>query len=372
MKGIEKTANGWRIIARVRVGGKIVQRRQTVQGATKEQAKALREQIKNRIRAGRTTTRSLTASGPKLFKHIVGIYKNKIRAERGAISPGHEGKIKRLEDTFGESDIIQFPERFERFIAEFRVKGKNHQANRFIEIARAAFQVCIEAGHFKENPITENRFPSFKETARDCFLPAEEISKIILTAAKNKRTFHIARALQYYFSVPCRRGEVVRMKIADIDLFGQRVRVHNGTTKNDEGIWKPIPPAMKKWFTRRVREARGIDNPVFYRVVKGSSRLRTGIEPRIVSIGDFKNAWDTVRAAAGHPTLRIHDSRHIAATDMVNAGTPRTIVNAVAGWKTDMLRTYYHLANDAALSYIQWPEIGKREASVKPQKEQAV
>jgi integrase len=92
----------------------------------------------------------------------------------------------------------------------------------------------------------------------------------------------------------------------------------------------------------------------------------------MVPLGDFKHAWNTVRTAAGHLSLRIHDSRHISATDMINAGTPRTVINAVAGWKTDMLRTYYHLDSDAALSHIQWPRSDKREASVKPEIAEAI
>ncbi len=290
----------------------------------------------------------------KMFKHIIRIYREK----RGPFSKGHDTKVSRLGDDLGESETIQFPDRFEGYIAGFRVKGKNHQANRFIEIARAAFQTCIDLKIFKDNPVTAERFPFSEEIARDNYLPPEEIRKVILTAAKNRRTSHIARALQYYFTVPCRRGEVIRMRVADVDLFGKKIRVHNGTTKNDVGTWKPIPPQMLHWFMRRLRDAKNRDESVFGRYVSAHGKF--------IPLGDFKHAWDTVRKKVGHPDLRIHDSRHISATDLVNGGTPRTVVNAVAGWRTDMLKSYYHLDADAALNHIQWPGIVKREASVKP------
>jgi integrase len=355
MKSITKAQDGWRVVARVRVNRKIIQKRQTIQG-TKEEAKALLERLKVQIRTGKIVTPNSLTITPKFFKNILGVYR--IKSKNAPFSQGHERRVSLLEKLLGDSDAIQFPERFERLIAEYRVKGKNHQANRFVEIATAAFEVCVKLKHFDANPITEERFPCFKETARDVYLSAERVTQIILIAAKNRRTCHLARALQYYFSVPCRKTEVVRMRIADVDLFRQRVRVYNGTTKNEVGVWKPIPPAMLKWFKRRVRDSQSIEEHVFGRRIDASGKF--------VHLGDFKRSWDTVRREAGHPKLRIHDSRHISATDMVNNGTPRTVVNAVAGWKTDMLRTYFHLDSDAALTHIRWPEKPKCEASVKP------
>jgi integrase len=350
MKGIIKTANGYRIIARVRVNGKIVQRRKTVP-CTKEEAKALHEQLKTQIRSGKSDLCSLTLP-LKLYKHLVAVYREK----KGPFSDSHENKVGRLEKEHGDLDNVQVPERFEYFIAGLRVKGINYLANRFIEIVRAQFKLGVDLGHFKSNPISKARFPFSKETARDIFLPASEIRKIILTAAKNRNTRHIARLLQFYFSVPSRKTEIIRMKILDVDIFNWRVRVYNGTTKNDAGVWKPIPPTMRSWFKQRIRNSKSLKEPVFGRVVHGI----------ILSIGDFKHAWNTVRTACGYPKLRIHDSRHISATELVNNGTPRTVVNAIANWKTDMLKIYYHLDSDAALANVKWPDPQKREAVVKP------
>lgn len=370
VKGITKSGTGWRIIARVWVSGKIVERSQVVQG-TKEQAKAARERLKEITRTGRTPSCSLTITTPKTFKDILNLYR--VKSEHAPFSAEHEKKVKRLEDMLGASDAIQLADRLELTIGSLRCAGKNHQANRYIQMARAAFEVCVRLEHFIKNPITELRFPLFKETARDNYLTAEEVANIIAVSASNPRTSHITEILRYYFSVPCRKSEVLRMKIADVDIFSMRIRVHNGTTKNDEGVWKPIPPAMQKWFVERKRDAKSADEPVFCRIVKGTREERkNGALQRIAPIGDFKNAWDTVREKAGHPTLRIHDSRHISATDMINAGTPRTVVMSVANWKTDMLRTYYHLASDAAIEFIKWPEkTPKHEGSMKAAEEKA-
>lgn len=365
MKGIKKTKNGLLVIARIRVRGKIVEKSKIIKG-TQEEAKAQRQQLINEIRSENAVHCSLKIS-PKLFKDVIQVYRDSHGARDGSFCVSHESNINRLKNDLGDSEIAHFPSRFRQYLMTLRRDGKNVQANRFVVIAKAAFKVCVGLEYIKKSPISKELFPLSTETARDYYLPADKVSDIILKAAKNRRTCHIARALQYFFSVPCRKSEVLRMKVADIDLFGQRIRVHNGTTKNDAGIWKPIPPAMLKWFKRRVKEAKKLEEPIFCRIVRATQKNRKEINIRILPLGDFKNAWTTVRKEAGYPELRLHDSRHISATDMVNAGTPRTVVNAVAGWRTDMLKTYYHLDSDAALTHIQWPVAvaAKCEGSVK-------
>jgi integrase len=56
------------------------------------------------------------------------------------------------------------------------------------------------------------------------------------------------------------------------------------------------------------------------------------------------------------PDFRFHDLRHIAATAMVNSGTPTEVINQIAGWSTDMLRNYYHRDTARALELVKWPK----------------
>ena len=58
----------------------------------------------------------------------------------------------------------------------------------------------------------------------------------------------------------------------------------------------------------------------------------------------FKKAWAKCLRLAGISDFRFHDTRHISATNLVDNGTPERVVMAVAGWRTNMLSTYYHRA----------------------------
>lgn len=52
--------------------------------------------------------------------------------------------------------------------------------------------------------------------------------------------------------------------------------------------------------------------------------------------------------------FRLHDTRHASATRLVDNGTPEQVVNEIAGWKTNMLRTYYRRAGKKSLSLVRF------------------
>jgi integrase len=146
--------------------------------------------------------------------------------------------------------------------------------------------------------------------------------------------------VKYALQVPCRRSELLNMKREDLDLQNLAIRVRNGTTKNDAGVWKPIPPDMQAYFQSLPEGCPYL----FYRSV------RRGYKP----IGDFKKAWSRCLGLAGIEDFRFHDTRHISATNLLDNGTPEHVVLQVAGWKTNMLKTYYHRDGKKALGLVRF------------------
>ena len=134
------------------------------------------------------------------------------------------------------------------------------------------------------------------------------------------------------------------MRTEDLDLFRNAIRVRNGTTKNDQGCWKPVPPDMVAYFRSIPTQCPFL----FYRFEKGSYR----------PLGDFKKAWKRCLRLAGIQGFRFHDSRHISATNLLDNGTPEQVVIAVAGWKTNMLRTYYHRSGKKSLELVRFTATG--------------
>src|SRR5690606_19756306 len=106
------------------------------------------------------------------------------------------------------------------------------------------------------------------------------------------------------------------------------IRIRNGTTKNDQGCDKPIPPNMTAYFRSLPSDCPWL----FYRQEMG---LYHGL-------GCFNKAWYKCLRIAGIGNFRFHDTRHNAATALLDNGTPEQVVLTVAGWKTNMLKTYYH------------------------------
>jgi len=351
----------YRVVCRIRKGGEIAHKQETIDG-TVEQAKALFERFKTELRTG-APVGSLKSS-VSTFGEVLGIYGEK----NGPFSPAYTHLVEKVKRELGAVLVDQFAERFEsdlRLLKQTKTKRGGlpscHLLNRRIEVARAAFGVAVAVGVVEKNPVTRQRFPEKREIPRDVSITEDDRANLIAAAREGKRTKHLADALNYALQVPIRKGEIVNMQVQDVDLFSKCVRVRNGTTKNDQGTYKPIPPDMVEYFTRRVREGKP-EEPVFFRLVKGSRGDRSGAAVRVAPLGDFKGAWHTVRKAANLPDLRIHDTRHVSATAMVDAGTPEQVVMSVANWKTNMLRTYYHRDPKKALELVRFG--GQRDSVV--------
>ena len=257
-----------------------------------------------------------------------------------------------LKCDLGNVRIPEFPSRFEMYVRHLKTTESNRGAlrsaaaiNRPIEIVKACFKLCVALELLSKNPITKQKFPLLDETPRDVVISESERSK--LQEVVDKQAPHLSAIIKFAMQVPCRKSELVNMRREDLDLDKSAIRVKNGTTKNEEGVWKPIPPNMLDYFQSIPPESEFL----FYRVVKGTGNA---CPPTYLPLGDFKNAWRSCREKAGLLRLHFHDTRHISATRLVNNGTPEQVVNTVAGWKTNMLRDYYHREPIAALDLVQF------------------
>lgn len=126
---------------------------------------------------------------------------------------------------------------------------------------------------------------------------------------------------------------------------------------------------MMDFFKRRKNEAGSPEESVFGRMINGTHKDRSGRNSRFVGLGNFFRAWNTVRRKANLSHIHFHDTRHVSATDLIDNGTPEQVVMTVAGWKTNMLKTYYHREPKRALELVRFGK--KCEDDVKTQMKQA-
>jgi len=332
--GIFKLApNFWFIKARVKLAGEDRRKQERFTGS-KADAESRYLEMKRELRGERKPVRA--------FADLMDAY----AAVRTEIKGSQAYIFRTLRTDLGSVDILELGAALGRYYAILKtspskVTGKRLGAaslNRFRTMVAAVLNLAVQAGTLDKSPLNAAVWPKAKEIPRDRFL--EPIEEARLLAAVEKGAPHLYPILRFALLVPCRKSELVRMTRDDLDLINNAIRVHNGTTKNDEGSWKPIPPEMVPYFRSLSPESPFL----FFRLRKG----------RPAPLGDFKRAWATAKRLAGIRDLHFHDSRHVSATNMVAAGTPERAVMDIAGWKTNMLDTYWKSSSRRALGLAKF------------------
>jgi integrase len=335
--------NQWKIKVSVRVQGRDnpVKKRVTFEG-TKTEAEARKAEIIKEIRSN--ATRSLTAPQKtiKNFSGLLSIFKEK----RGPFSPSHERKVNFLDRELGHVFINAFPDVFENYLRELKNscpknrKGKktrsNATVNRLTEIARAAFGLAVELRYLPENPITKARFPKLEEKPRDRYLSEDERLKLLNAITKHRP--YILPIIQYMLLVPCRKTELTSAKREQYNPFTGTIYIPD--SKADIPIYKPVPSEMKQYF-----DSIPSDCPYlfYWKDKKGYHAL-----------GTLQKPWAYCLKKAELTNVRIHDLRHISASDLYHAGNPERTIMDIAGWKTPMLSTYRHKDSFKSAQSIQF------------------
>jgi len=336
--GIEHRGSGeWFLNVRVKIKGRELRKRETFQG-TRAAAEERFFNIKSELRDG--ASQSLQPA--QTFGEILSKYKE----SRGEIPRSQLSIFTALMQDLGGVALSVFPDKIVQYSSILRKlpskrSGKrlsNGTINRYRAMIFAALNLAVDLGILDKNPITKAHFSKLKEIARDRYLTPLEIRHLLNII--DLEAPHLGPVVRFNLQVPCRKSELVNMRREDLDLFNNAIRVRNGTTKNDDGLWKPIPPDMVAYFRSIPAESPFL----FFRRVGG----------RFLPLGDFKCSWNRCLDLAGISDFRFHDGRHIAATTLIDHGTPEQAVMTVAGWKTNMLRTYYHSAGKKALGLIRF------------------
>lgn len=347
---MKRGQNLYRIDSHVRRNGKEFRRRELLSG-TKAQAEDRYLQIKKELREG-GNARSLTLPDLRTFGDLLKIFKEK----REQCSTSHMNKILLLERELGSVALSVFPERFEAYLRIIktattlypkkpRTKPRSNTCiNRLLEVVRAAFNMGVSLGILKVNPITKVRYPRLKELPRDVVL--SDIDRQRLQNVVEKEAPHLSAALRFALQVPCRKSELVNMKKEDLDLIHNTIRVKAGNSKNDIGCYKPIPPDMVDYF-------RNLPSETEYLFYRKEEDEKTG-NVSYFGLGSFHSAWSRCLRLAKLQGFHFHDTRHMAATMLVDNGTPEQAVMTVANWKTNMLRNYYHREPRKMLELVQF------------------
>ncbi len=327
----------WFLDVRAYQYGKEQRRRETFHG-TQVQAESRYLEIRQELKQGKPNSQGRCL---KTFREVLVLYKEK----SPPFGAPHEYRYGQLTRHLGDVPIPALADRLEAHIKTLKANpsriGKplaDASINRLMQMVNAALNLAVRLERLEKNPISKARFPKLREVSRDRVLTDTEANRLL--AVVSNQAPHLLPILTFALQVPCRKSELVRMVKADLDQANNAIRVRNGTTKNDEGCWKPIPPDMRGYFRAIPPQCPYL----FYRLEKGMYK----------TLGDFKTAWLRCLRLAEVRDFRFHDTRHISATNLLDNGTPEQVVMAVAGWKTNMLRTYYHRSGKKSLGLVRF------------------
>jgi integrase len=172
---------------------------------------------------------------------------------------------------------------------------------------------------------------------------AEEVAKFSAAAASHRLSALFAVA----YSVGLRRGELLGLRWADVDLEGQVLRVRQTLQRlgADRGLvvgppksvrsrrTVPLPAvavrALQQHRTRQASELAGLPEPVNAAGLVFTTAIGTPIEP-----SNLRRDFNELIEKAGVRRIRFHDLRHTCATLLFAQGVAPRVVMDVLGHST--------------------------------------
>lgn len=153
---------------------------------------------------------------------------------------------------------------------------------------------------------------SSDEKQRERILTREEEARML--AACEGRRSHLRPMIICALDTGMRRGEIFKLKWADVDFDNRiiTIRAFNTKTMREREV------AMTERLTLELIA-------VYNLSTKDSDAICFGITD------DVKKSFNSVRKAAGLPDVRFHDLRHTHATRLVGAHIPLSEVGRVLG-----------------------------------------
>lgn len=199
-----------------------------------------------------------------------------------------------------------------------REKAEESTINRELQTLRRAYKL----GEQHEPPLVQ-RTPHFVmariSNARKVFIDMATLGRLREAASNHSPWMRAAVELAYTYG--WRRGELVGLRVGDVDLLDGSVRLD--TSKNGEPREAPITQALRPYL----------------------EVLCEGKQPHEKllgqTLGSFCYARRQVWRAAGAGKFCFHDFRRTSARMKRSAGVPTSVIMELQGWKSEaMFRRY--------------------------------
>ena len=220
--------------------------------------------------------------------------------------------------------------------------GKPRRANAVKSLVSTIFNQAIVWRLREDNPARHVK--ANREHGRERYLSGAELERLMTTLERwRARRPASVDAVTLAVLTGARRGEILAMRWADVDLEGAVWTKPGKTTKQREQHRLPLSEAVVELLRRRQAE----------RAAGGKVVRLHGGEDEVFREGNSKTGrnrlekdWIQIRAAAGIEGVRFHDIRHTHASLLVSAGLNLPVIGRLLGHaKVATTQRYAHLAD---------------------------
>ncbi len=196
----------------------------------------------------------------------------------------------------------------------YGTQRKIASVNRELEQLRTMLSYAVQNEWLLRNPftLTKGIISKAAEVERDRILSTEEEYRLL--DACNGRRKHLRPLLICALDTAMRRGEIFRMRWADVSFVSNEIFIPQTNTKTEE--------ARSVGITRRLREE-------LEKLWNCSPKDQDGLVFGVTNT--IKTAFKSLCEHAGVNGFRFHDCRHTATTRMIMAGCSHTEVMKITG-----------------------------------------
>lgn len=151
--------------------------------------------------------------------------------------------------------------------------------------------------------------------------------------------------LTFAYYTGWRKREIPSLRLNQIDLHAQTIRLDPGTINSGEGRTVALDGELLdvikgRWEKRKVAETPGRSSILLYPFV-----FHRDGKP----VGDFRDVWAKACKEARLPGKVLHDFRRMAVRNMVRAGVPERVAMMVSGHKTRSVFDHYNIVSEEDL-----------------------
>jgi integrase len=197
--------------------------------------------------------------------------------------------------------------------------------NRDLSALGRAFQLAVQKKKIPSAPYWSKLDES---GPRKGFVNEEQYGNLVQHA--HDLWLRVLLALGYTYG--CRRGELLALRVWQIDMDDRVISIEADQTKNGEG--------RQAVMTQEV-----YDVLVHAVAGKGPNDFLISRANASEPVLDFRGAWDTLCNAAGMPWLLFHDLRRSAIRNMMRHGISQSVAMVLSGHKTVSVFQRYNIVD---------------------------